>query len=678
MLTRAEQKTGTKAYLTKENNTERELHAKIENIDTNSIRDKDMNREGTSPMPEINLSPSSGTIKPNSSVICILNFIPGDSLGTYNYELQLSSNDPVSPLVTVPLEYVVTSPIAYIPDDNFRMEINEALGQPSFYQPTIADLNGLTGTLYAYYRNIISIEGAQYLINLQELDLSSNHISDLSPLARLTHLLWLELGDNQISDLSHLAGLTNLNNLKLYSNQISDLSHLAGLANLQELWLSYNQISDLSPLAGLTNLQWLYLHYNQISDLSPLVGLTNLQRLALDDNQISDLSPLAGLTNLYYLYLYNNQISDISPLARMINLQRLYLWSNQISDLSPLAGLTNLSYLDLICNPISYESMLLSQSWSLPWVAYEYNSLSPCYPDPSRNATNVLVNYPLSWQGNYDHSQDVFYEVWLGISPDSLFYQGLETQMVNATEHLYSFTPMLEPLTQYYWRIRAIAPTDTIWSGMWSFTTGEEFYQPIISVTPTSIYAELTTAETSQIEITIANSGTASLIWNSNIILSRAEQKTGTNAYLTKENNTARELHAKIENIAENSIRYKDIDREGTSQMPEINLSPSFGTIEPNSSVICILNFIPGDSLGTYNYELRLSSNDPVSPLITVPVEYVVTSPIAYIPDDNFRMAINEALGQPSDYQPTIADLNGLTGTLSANYRNITSIEGAL
>jgi len=698
VLTRAEQRTGTNAYLTKENNKERELNAKIDNIDTNSIRDKDMNREGTSPMPEINLSPSSGTIEPNSSVICILNFIPGDSLGTYNYELQLSSNDPVSPLITVTLEYVVTSPIAYIPDNNFRRAINAALGQPSDYQPTIADLNALTGTLSAAVRNITSIEGAQYLINLQDLDLyynqisglsplagltnlqllylNNNQISDLSPLAGLSNLQKLYLGVNQISDLSPLAGLTNLQGLNLTSNQISDLSPLAGLTNLSYLLLENNQISDLSPLAGLTNLQELWLSNNQISNLSPLEELTNLQDLALVENQISDLSPLTGLSNLQYLTLYNNQISDLSPLAGLSNLRTLHLGDNQISDLSPLTELTNLQQLGLQINPISYESMLLSQNWYLPWSTDEYNSLSPCYPVPNRDAINVSIGNDLFWQGNYGNSQDVFYEVWLGISPDSLFSQGLETQMVNATEHLYSFTPMLEPLTQYYWRIRAIAPTDTIWSGMWSFTTGEEFYQPIISVTPTNIYAELTTAETSQTEITIVNYGTATLIWNSNIVLTRAEQKTGTNAYLTKENNTERELNAKIENIDANSIRDKDINREGTSQMPEINLSPSSGTIEPNSSVTCILNFIPGDSLGSYNYELQLSSNDPSSPLITVTLEYVVTT-IAYIPDNNFRMAINEALGQPSEYQPTIADLNGLTGALSANERNIISIVGA-
>ena len=478
---------------------------------------KDNDRDSTFTMPDINLSPSSGTIEPYSSVTCILTFIAGNTPGTYNYELQLSSNDPVSPLITVPIVYVVNSPIAYIPDDNFRRAINDALGQPSDYHPTIADLQGLTGGLYADYRNIVSIEGAQYLTNLWYLYLDGNQISELSPLSGLTYLWYLTLSSNQISNISPLAGLTNLHYLWLDYNQISDISPLAGLTNLQELYLYNNNqisniyplaglinleyldiggnlISDLSPLAGLTNLHVLYLYNNQISDLSPLADLTNLHVLYLYNNQISDLSPLAGLTNLWYLWLdnnqisdisplerltnlqdldlYSNQISDLSPLAGLTNLQKLYLWNNQISDISPLAGLTNLQDLWLDNNPISYESMLLSQSWSLPLSIPNYNSFSPCYPDPNRGATNVLVNYPLSWRGNYENSPDVYYEVWLGISPDSLIYQGVVTQMVNTTEHLYSFTPMLQSYTQYYWRVKAVSATEQIWSGMWSFTTG--------------------------------------------------------------------------------------------------------------------------------------------------------------------------------------------------------------
>jgi hypothetical protein len=44
--------------------------------------------------------------------------------------------------------------------------------------------------------------------------------------------------------------------------------------------------------------------------------------------------------------------------------------------------------------------------------------------------------------------------------------------MVNTTEHQYCFNITLQANTQYYWRVKAISATEQIWSGMWSFTTG--------------------------------------------------------------------------------------------------------------------------------------------------------------------------------------------------------------
>ncbi|MBE3123865.1 MAG: DUF5011 domain-containing protein, partial [Planctomycetes bacterium] len=81
----------------------------------------------------------------------------------------------------------------------------------------------------------------------------------------------LQLSSNQIIDISPLAGLTNLGQLQLSSNQIVDLSTLPGLTNLYALWLANNQIVDLNPLVGLINLQLVDLMSNQISDISALV-----------------------------------------------------------------------------------------------------------------------------------------------------------------------------------------------------------------------------------------------------------------------------------------------------------------------------------------------------------------------------------------------------------------------
>lgn len=367
-----------------------------------------------------------------------------------------------------------------IPDDNFREEINEALGQPPEYEPTIADLNGLTGTLNASNANIISIEGAQYLTNLTWLYLYLNQISDISALFGASNLTRLELWGNQISDISALSGLTDLTRLLLSGNQISDISALSGLINLTCLDLWGNQISDISSLSGMMNLTSLYLRGNQISDISALSGLTNLTSLRFDYNQVIDISALSGLTNLINLRFNHNQISDISALSGLMNLNILHLESNRITDIFPLVENTGLGlddflyiqYLGIYTNPISQEAMevhipiLESRGFctlNYPSVA---NLNVACYPFPTRHAENVAYNSELFWQGA---ESGTMYELYLGISNDNLIYIGDGLYISNYT---FTFSPELLPDTEYWWRIKSTSEDETLWSGIWHFTTG--------------------------------------------------------------------------------------------------------------------------------------------------------------------------------------------------------------
>ena len=170
------------------------------------------------------------------------------------------------------------------------------------------------------------------LSNLEELNLESEDISDLTGLQHATKLQTLNLNDNLIEDVSPLAKLTNLHTLGLASNAIEDVSPLAGLTNLHTLGLASNAIEDVSPLAGLTNLQALFLTENAIEDVSPLAGLTKLGTLDLRGNAIEDVSPLAKLTSLRTLFLTENAIEDVSPLAKLTNLHILVLRDNPLSD----------------------------------------------------------------------------------------------------------------------------------------------------------------------------------------------------------------------------------------------------------------------------------------------------------------------------------------------------------
>jgi len=78
-------------------------------------------------------------------------------------------------------------------------------------------------------RSVKDLNGFQRAVNLRELNLRRNEISDLSPLSGLTRLELLIVADNGIKDISGLRGpvLRGLEHLDLSINRIDDLA--AGL-----------------------------------------------------------------------------------------------------------------------------------------------------------------------------------------------------------------------------------------------------------------------------------------------------------------------------------------------------------------------------------------------------------------------------------------------------------------
>ncbi len=158
-----------------------------------------------------------------------------------------------------------------------------------------------------------------------------------------------ELG---ITNLTGLEWLENVTNLSLRSNHISDVSQLSGLTTLSYLALDANEITDLKPLAKLNKLNYLSLSANPLSDIGPLSGLTAVTSLYLNDTKVRDLSPLARLSNVVYLSVYNSEVSDVRPLTALKNLSSLYLGGNHIVDAGPFAALTSLTELDISGNEL--------------------------------------------------------------------------------------------------------------------------------------------------------------------------------------------------------------------------------------------------------------------------------------------------------------------------------------
>jgi len=166
-----------------------------------------------------------------------------------------------------------------IPDAALRALIRETLNRPYGHIALgdLVDVRRLSGR----QRGISDISGIQHLVNLSQIDLAGNSISDLSPLAKL------------------YAGTdgARLRHVYLSDNRITDITPLGEMTQLETLDLGANQITDVTPFHreyGLYGLTWLSLAGNQIQDVAGLRNLTELEFLALDQNRITDIAPLAA------------------------------------------------------------------------------------------------------------------------------------------------------------------------------------------------------------------------------------------------------------------------------------------------------------------------------------------------------------------------------------------------
>lgn len=147
-----------------------------------------------------------------------------------------------------------------------------------------SDMTILTN-LDASDRGIENLDGLEYAVNLEELQLDYNSVRNLEPIAGLTNLLYLSVTYNNLSDISSLATLTNLGALMLDGNEISDISILSSFSELSMLSLQGNKIKDIQSLAGL-NIEYLNIGYNEIEDISSLLDLENLRYVLIMKNPL--------------------------------------------------------------------------------------------------------------------------------------------------------------------------------------------------------------------------------------------------------------------------------------------------------------------------------------------------------------------------------------------------------
>ena len=187
------------------------------------------------------------------------------------------------------------------------------------------------------WKNIFSLKGLEYAVNLKSLNLSNNFIEDITPLEKLVELEDLNLTNNKIKDPKSLAKLTKLRQLVLRKNLMNNLDFLNDL-KVESLDISMNSVlKDYIPNnLKLENLRSLNLSGIGLDNISFLKNAGKLESLVAEENAIKDVTPLAELKSLRTLYLDRNNISDITALKDLVNLEELLLYKNNIENVDEL------------------------------------------------------------------------------------------------------------------------------------------------------------------------------------------------------------------------------------------------------------------------------------------------------------------------------------------------------
>jgi Leucine-rich repeat (LRR) protein len=150
---------------------------------------------------------------------------------------------------------------------------------------------------------IVSLDGLENLVNLSELNLSHNRVSETTPLKSLTRLRSVNLGYNAIT-VPHLEGSgLAMRSLNLDHNELADLNWIGRLPNLETLSIGHNRISTLDVLATLPSLIKLDVSSNPISQIDVLGRVRTLEYVNLAQTRVKRPGALLQLGQLYFVDL---------------------------------------------------------------------------------------------------------------------------------------------------------------------------------------------------------------------------------------------------------------------------------------------------------------------------------------------------------------------------------------
>ncbi|MEO2126615.1 MAG: leucine-rich repeat domain-containing protein [Christiangramia sp.] len=204
------------------------------------------------------------------------------------------------------------------------------------------------------------------LVNLQELNVSQNSLSDLQGLEKLKKIQVLNIGMNDFQSFpNEITKLENLKILKIWWNKIETFPNDFYKNNklVEELDMTsmfeFDFENNLNKIHLFENLRQLNLGNNQIPDLriqfSKLKNLEVLGYIRQDSIDLKELCiELKNCSNLRTIHLSVNGIKELpNEILLLENLEELNLYKNQIKTLpTDIVKMEKLKKISLIGNPI--------------------------------------------------------------------------------------------------------------------------------------------------------------------------------------------------------------------------------------------------------------------------------------------------------------------------------------
>ena len=219
---------------------------------------------------------------------------------------------------------------------------------------TLEPISGITSLKHIEVSNskLDTLLGLDKLVNLEIFIAHDVDIVDISYLAPCTKMIELDLSGNHIEDISAVKNMEMLEKLRLASNKISDLTPIKGLINITELDLSKNRVEDISPLSGMTLMVKLNLFNNPFPTLQPISRLTKIMDLNVGYCNATTMDPIKNLRYLMYLDITGIKGDDFSALGNYTMLRELNVSRTSISSLDPISKHEYMQKLTMIATKI--------------------------------------------------------------------------------------------------------------------------------------------------------------------------------------------------------------------------------------------------------------------------------------------------------------------------------------